>query len=103
MMSLHDSLIVLGMSSDTFALSVRIFNQIDFNRIFFGILFVNTRVNGCSDMYGWIRKVPDYPQWEVRTFRHFRCCGSNMQSRHYESFSNVLEYLIPVIEREHIT
>ena len=86
MMSLHDSLIVLGMSSDTFALSVRIFNQIDFNRIFFGILFVNTRVNGCSDMYGWIRKVPDYPQWEVRTFRHFRCCGSNMQSRHYESF-----------------
>lgn len=103
MMSLHDSLIVLGMSSDTFALSVRIFNQIDFNRIFFGILFVNTKVNGCSDTYGWIRKALDYLQWGVRTFRHFRCCGSNTQSRHCKSFSNVLEYLIPVIEREHIT
>ena len=103
MMSLHDSLIVLGISSDTFALPVRHLHQIHFKRIFFGILFVNTRINGFSDIYGWIGTAPDSLQSGVRTFRHFRCCGSNMQFRHYESFSNVLEYLIPVIEREHIT
>lgn len=87
MMSLHDSLIVLGMSSDTFALSIRIFHQIDFSRIFLGILFVKTRVNGCSDIYGWRGIAPDYQRWGVRTFRHFRCCGSNMQFQHYELFS----------------
>ena len=56
-----------------------------------------------SDTYGWIRKALDYLQWGVRTFRHYRCCGSNTQFRHCKSLSNVLEYLIPVIEREHIT
>lgn len=103
MMSLHDSLIVLGISSDTFALPVRHLHQIHFKRIFFGILFVKTRINGFSDIYGWIGTAPDSLQSGVRTFRHFRCCGSNMQFQHYQLVGKMGYYLIPVIESEQIT
>ena len=103
MMSLQDSLIAFGMSSDTFALRFSRSNQLYFRRIFFGILFVKTKVNASSDLYDWRETVPNSPLWEVRIFRRSRCCGSNTRFRHYGSFRNYWEYLIPVIESEQIT